>query len=116
MTSSTLQPDELDISVTWALMPSRTLIWQPKFALGTASIMSVSVLQTGSVRSRFQKQHTERQFVSPAASAVRTPAERWSYFRDLAASEMEWHGLSQQSWTVKYDNEFSLSSHAMVSN
>jgi predicted SprT family Zn-dependent metalloprotease len=33
-----------------------------------------------------------------------TLAERWSYFRELAASEMEWHGLTQQSWTVKYDH------------
>ena len=48
--------------------------------------------------------HCERPFVGLATSAVHTLAQRWSYFRDLAASEMKWHGLSQQSWAVKYDH------------
>ena len=33
-----------------------------------------------------------------------TLAQRSSFFRELAAAEMQLHGLTQQSWTVKYDH------------
>lgn len=113
MFSFALQPYQLDIPVTWTSMPSRNEYLAAKVrawsrdadAMTTsASALPTAVPQKRASRGDDQHVHCERPFVSPAASAVHTLEQRWSYFRDLAASEMQWHGLSPQSWAVKYDH------------
>ena len=90
-----LQPYELDIRVTWDEIPSRDdylaakqRAWARDDSASTASDSAVARIRLG-----------ERPWrASPSAQM-----ERWSFFRELAASKMERHGLTRQSWTVKYD-------------
>ena len=93
-----LQPFESDIQVTWTSMPSRDVYLAAKVRAWTRDERAATVSAPARVG--------EQPFVGPPASAAQcnTPAQRWSFFRELAASEMERHGLTQQSWTVKYDH------------
>ena len=96
-----MQPYELDIEVTWASMPSRNDYLAAKVrAWNRMAHVShvVSGKESGTCKT------AEREFACPAASAVSTLDQRWSFFRELAASEMEWHGLTQRAWTIKYDH------------
>ena len=91
-----LQPYELDIRVTWDEIPSRDdylaskqRAWARDDSASTASDSAVARIRLG-----------ERPWrASPSAQM-----DRWSFFRELAASKMERHGLTRQSWTVKYDH------------
>jgi predicted SprT family Zn-dependent metalloprotease len=100
-------PYELDIPVTWACMPSRDQYLAAKLRAWSRDTASITAC-VSAFRSRpdhpYDVVHRERPFVGPPASMMLTPAQRWNFFRELAASEMEWHGLTRQSWTVKYDH------------
>lgn len=97
-----MKPYELDIIVTWASMPSRNDYLAAKLrAWAREDRESASAAPTAVSKSPIA---SERPWQLDPRVPCNTLAERWSYFRELAASEMEWHGLTQQSWTVKYDH------------
>lgn len=95
-----MQPYKLDIPVTWTSMPSRDHYLAAKVRAWNRDA-AADALEMGAKSS---KVHTERLYACPPASAVCTLSQRWSFFRELAACEMEWHGLMQQSWTITYDH------------
>jgi len=103
MATSTLQPYELDIHISWKSIPSRADYLAAKVrawdrdAANDVTSMSAKGMSKVPV-------HVQREFVCPPASAVCSLHQRWSFFRELAACEMEWHGLTQRSWTIKYDH------------
>jgi predicted SprT family Zn-dependent metalloprotease len=117
--ASTPQPYELDIPVTWTCMPSRDEYIAAKWrAWNRATHLTSTASASASVKRAVtcarvdndhaydpiqQDAHHERPFVCPEDSGLHTLAQRWSFFRELVATEMEWHGLSQQSWRVAYD-------------
>lgn len=109
------QPYQLDIAVTWECRPSRTEYLAAKMrawtrdaaidAISQASRDSVSVSDSQSTSPHERNVHCERPFASPTDSGtLRTLVQRWCFFRELATTEMEWHGLTRQSWTVKFDH------------
>ena len=94
-----LQPYELDIRVTWDEIPSRDdylaakqRAWARDDSASAASDSAVARIRLG-----------ERQWRASPSAQMDTLVHRWSFFRELAASKMERHGLTRQSWTVKYD-------------
>jgi predicted SprT family Zn-dependent metalloprotease len=100
-----MQPYELDIPVTWASMPSRDSYLAAKVRAWNR--MAESDINTSTVNTAAGEvgviRYSQREFVCPPAAAVCGLDQRWSFFRDLAACEMEWHGLTQRAWTVKLD-------------
>jgi predicted SprT family Zn-dependent metalloprotease len=104
--SRTLHPYELDIPVTWVVRPSREDYLAAKMRAWNRESVRPSVSRSVSKYSALKQDvesYSERQFINPVPGAVNTLPQRWSYFRDLAAREMKWHGLTQQSWKIKYD-------------
>lgn len=105
MVSFALQPYQLDIPVTWTCMPSRSEYLAAKLRAWNRDAEAMTTASASASRAADNQQvHAKRPFVGPAAASMHTLAQRWSFFRELAASEMEWHGLTQQSWKVKYDH------------
>ena len=92
-----LRPYEVDISVTWSSMPSRDDYLAAKVRAWSRDELDLNTVSLAVI------QHVERPFVPPASSDVRTLAQRWSFFRELVASEMDWHGLLPQ-WKATYDH------------
>jgi predicted SprT family Zn-dependent metalloprotease len=95
-----LQPYELDIRVTWDEIPSRDdylaakqRAWARDDSASTASDSAVARIRLG-----------QRPWFAPLPTQLDTLAKRWKLFRQLAACEMESHGLTRQSWTIKYDH------------
>jgi predicted SprT family Zn-dependent metalloprotease len=95
-----LRPYELDIRVTWASMPSRDDYLAAKQRAWARDDSADSELNAVPRIRRLG----ERPWLAPLPAQLDTLAQRWSFFQELAASEMEWHGLTRQSWTVKYDH------------
>jgi predicted SprT family Zn-dependent metalloprotease len=118
LTGQQLQPYELDIPVTWMNRPSREdylaakmRAWCRDFEKQNCTTVAVTQRPSTARHSNSTptaavelEDCTERPFVSPTPEAVRTITRRWSYFQDLIARELEWHGLTRKGWTVKYDN------------
>jgi predicted SprT family Zn-dependent metalloprotease len=97
-----MQPYELDIPVSWLSMPSRDDYLAAKLRAWQRCCHDAPSESAAHVVIR--PAHSERPHVSPAPLAVYSLAQRWNYFRDLAAREIEWHGLTQRAWRVKYNH------------
>ena len=110
--SMALQLYELDIRVTWYEIPSRDdylaakqRAWarDDRDSASTASDSAVVPVPFGTPKLNARIRLGERPWLAPLPTQLDTFAQRWSFFRQLAACEMEWNDLTRQSWTVKYD-------------
>ena len=86
-----LQLYELDIRVTWASMPSR----DDYLAAKQRAWVRDDLAATASAKSNARIRLGERPWLAPPPTQLDTLAWRWNFFRELAASEMEWHGLTR---------------------
>ena len=94
----------LDIDVTWASMPSRNEYLAAKVRAWTCDDHESQSVGAASVPVSKSPIASGRPWQLDPRVPCNTLAQRWSYFRELAAREMEWHSLTQQSWTVRYDH------------
>jgi len=97
-----MKPYELDITVTWESMPSRDDYLAAKLRAWACDESATQALSAAAVSK--PPIASERPWQLNPRMPCNTLAQRWSFFRELVGSEMEWHGLTRQSWTVRYDN------------
>ena len=96
-----MKPYELDIAVSWEFMPSRDDYLAAKQRAWTRDELTAV---KSPIASAARDVRGERPWQLDPGMPCNTLAQRWSFFRELVGSEMEWHGLTQQLWTVKYNH------------